>query len=763
MATPVEEVEVQEQSIDETPQMSPNGSSGHTRFRRARVHTPTVLQMEAVECGAASLGIILGYFGRIVPLEELRVACGVSRDGSKASNVVRAARRYGLVAKAYKREPEQLRQMELPFIIHWNFHHFLVVEGWGRNKVYLNDPGSGPRTVTYEEFDEAFTGVVMTFEPGNAFVETGAKPSMARALSERLSGSRLALVYVILVSLALVVPGLIVPAFSRVFVDNILVQGQAWLVPLLVGMGLTALLRIMLTYLQQLYLLRLETKLALATSSKFFWHVLQLPIEFFTQRYGGEISSRVGINDRVAHLLSGELATAALNVMLVVFYAALMFSYNADLAVIGIAVTLVNIVVLRYVARRRVDANQRLLQERGKMLATAINGLQTIETIKATGSEDDFFARWSGYQAKTLNAEQQFGLASQVLAVVPPFLTAINTAALLFFGGERVMNGDLTIGGLVAFQTLLASFVMPVNQMVALAGRFQEVEGDMYRLDDVLRYEPDVQVTSTPDGETAVGDTGKLSGYIEMRNITFGYSELEKPLIEGFNLTVRPGSRVALVGGSGSGKSTLARLVAGLFEPWSGEIRFDGKLRNELPRRIITNSIGMVDQEIFLFEGSVRDNLTLWDPTIPEMHIIRAAKDAAIHGDIAERPGGYDHVIEEGGRNFSGGQRQRLEIARALVGNPSILLLDEATSALDPVTEKIIDDNLRRRGCTCFIIAHRLSTIRDCDEIVVLDNGHVVQRGTHEEMKDVPGPYWELIRAEATEEEKSRSYLEYLY
>ncbi len=729
------------------------------RTRRAR--TPTVLQMEAVECGAASLAMVLGYYGRILPLEELRSVCGVSRDGVKASNIIRAARIYGLNGKGFRKEIAELPSMRFPMIVFWNFNHFVVLEGFGRRVAYINDPASGPRTVSMAEFNQAFTGVVLTFEPDSDFVRAGERPSLMKALAGRLSQSRLALTYVIIASLALVIPGLVVPTFAQVFVDNILIQGQVnWLVGLLVAMAITALLRAVLAWLQQHYLLRLEAKLALATSSKFLWHILRLPYEFFTQRYGGEISSRVAINDRVAYLLSGELATAAINIVLVIFYIVLLYLYDPTLTAIGVAIACVNILVLRYISRRRVDANRRLLQERGKLLGTAINGLQTIETIKATGAEDAFFARWAGYQAKTLNAEQQFGLASQVLQVVPVFLSLVNVTAILLLGGLKVMDGTLTIGSLVAFQTLMASFIAPFNQIVNLGGRIQEVAGDMNRLDDVLRYPLDATFARH---SAYAAPSAKLSGRVELRNVTFGYSRLDTPLIESFSLLVRPGARVALVGGSGSGKSTIAKLVSGLYEPWEGEILFDGVPRQQLPREHINNSVAMVDQDIFMFEGSIRDNLTLWDPTIPEMNIIQAAKDAVIHADIAERPDGYDHIIEEGGRNFSGGQVQRLEIARALVNNPSIIILDEATSSLDPVTEKLIDDNLRRRGCTCIIVAHRLSTIRDCDEIIVLDGGRVVQRGTHDELKDEEGPYKYLIRAEAAEEEKAKMYMEFLY
>ncbi|HSM82655.1 MAG TPA: NHLP family bacteriocin export ABC transporter peptidase/permease/ATPase subunit [Nodosilinea sp.] len=740
--------------------------------RPRRVKTPTVLQMEAVECGAAALGKVLGYHGRLVPLAELRQVCGVSRDGVTAASLLKAARSYGLEAKGFKKSLERVLELETPFIVFWHFNHFLVVEGRDARWIYLNDPATGPRRVTAAEFDEGYTGIALTFAPGPDFQKGGKRPNLARSLWQRLHRSWGILLLALIAGLFLVLPALVLPALSRIFVDAVLLEGRGeWLPYLLIGLLLTAVVQGWLTALQLRYLRSLQIKLAVGTTSRFVWHVLRLPVGFYAQRFAGEIASRIRLNDEVATVLSGRLISTLISLVLVLFYALAMAQYDLLLTAIAVGFAAVNVATLQWIARKRVDANLRLSQETGKAAGVAIAGLQTMETLKASGLESDFFARWAGYYAKSINAQQDLGLTNQILGVLPGLLSALGSLALLVVGGWRVIHGDLTIGMLVAFQLLMVSFQRPVNSLVRFASTLQTLQGNLTRLDDVLGNPVDGQLLGEW-GSDGVGEWGsrtphhpitpsphhpitpplptpyRLTGTITLHDLAFGYHPLEPPLIEGLSLSIQPGQRVALVGGSGSGKSTVAKVIAGLYEPRAGEILLDGLPRREIPRAVLTNSIAVVEQDILIFEGTIRDNLTLWDTTIPEVDLRRAAQDAAIEDVILALPYGFSAPLLEGAANLSGGQRQRLEIARALVGNPSILVLDEATSALDTETEQIIDQNLRRRGCTCIIVAHRLSTIRDCDEILVFERGTVVQRGTHEALWEEGGLYRKLIQSE---------------
>jgi NHLM bacteriocin system ABC transporter peptidase/ATP-binding protein len=718
--------------------------------RRQLARTPTVLQMEAVECGAASLAMILAHHRRWVPLEELRVACGVSRDGSKASNIIKAANQYGLAGKGFKKEPEELQLLPRPSIIHWNFNHFVVFEGVRGEWAFINDPAAGRRRVSLLELSESFTGVVLVFETTAQFHAGGAPPRAVPALWHQLQGSRAGLALVVLLSLMLVLPGIVVPAFSKLFVDDVLIAGNwGWVGPLLTGLALTAGLRTLILGFRQHYLLRLEIKLGLTMASRFLWHMLRLPIAFFTQRHAGDVASRVLANEEVSKLLSGELATTMLHLATLCFFAAAMAAYDLALAGVAVPLALVNLAAFQLTGRSREDTARRLAQDRGQLAAATVGAIRSIETIKSTGLEPDAFTRWAGYHAKVMSAAQELDRQTALLSVVPPLVAALGNAAILGVGSLRVMHGVMSVGDLVAFQTLAASFSEPVGRLVALGAKLQQIKADLARVGDVLAFPADPRALSpAQDDAASVTGAARLAGGIELRNVTFGYNPNEPPLIENFSLLVQPGQRIALVGMSGSGKTTIGRLICGLYPVWSGGILFDGRPITEIRPAVLANSLAYVDQDIFLFAGTVRENVTLWNDGVDEASLARALHDAAIFDEIAVRPGGYDGKVAEDGFDFSGGQRQRLEIARALAGEPSILVLDEATSALDPLVEQQIDDNIRRRGCTCIIIAHRYSTVRDCDEIVVLSNGRVAGRGTHSELMESCPDYLKLLETE---------------
>jgi NHLM bacteriocin system ABC transporter peptidase/ATP-binding protein len=713
---------------------------------RRRVRTPTVLQMEMTECGPAALAIVMGYLGRRVSLEELRVACGVSRDGSKAGSIVRAARQYGIEAEGFRLDADEALEGPFPFIAYWNFNHFLVVEGASKTKVWLNDPAIGPRTVTREEFSEAFSGVALRLARGSDFQKGGDAPSLMSRLRNRLQGYGSAMWFIAWISLMLVVPGLVLPGATRVFVDDILInQFAGWLMPLLVGLAAVLAMQLLLTTVQEQALMRMELKLALDHSAQFVWHVLRLPIEFFSQRFTGDLTNRISANDRVAQLLARDCGHTAAMSFTAAVLGIVMLLYNVTLALIALTGVAISVVALQIVRRALADVALRLQTEEGKLYAISVVGLQSIETLKATGTEGDFFAKWAGHHARALNSEQTLSVYQQASNLVPPLMSSLTAAAVLGVGALQVVDGTLTIGTLVAFQSLLMSFSTPIAQLVATASKIQQASADLARLEDVMHYGRDWRFPETPPPPIETS----AAGHLTLKDVSFGYSPLEPPLVENFSLDVAPGHWVALVGGSGSGKSTIGKLITGLYEPRSGEVRIDGHTLREWGRRRLAHVVTSVDQDIHLFRGTLRDNVTLWDETTSHRAVLAAINDAGLADVVKNLAGNIEGAIDEGGRNLNGGQRQRIEIARALVSEPAVLVLDEATSALDTLSEVAILDAVRRRGMTCVLVAHRLSTIRDCDEIIVLERGHIVERGTHASMLQADGPYARLIRAEA--------------
>lgn len=719
---------------------------GALRFRalrRRRASAPSILQMEQVECGAVCLSMVLAYHGLWVPLEDLRRLAGVSRDGTNATNLLMVARRFGMVAKAFRKSPSSLDDLPKPSIIHWNFNHFVVYEGRRGRRVFINDPASGPRTITPEELDEAFTGVALAFEPGDGFKRGGQPPRRWMHLLGYLRPNRAALTLVATLSLFLVIPGVILPGLTRVFIDDVLIPGRDDWVPLVVlAVLLTGLVNAAITALQQQHLLRLEGKLALSIAGHYMYRILSLPMNFFLQRSVGDLVNRVGAAERISQLLSGTLASNAFNLVSVLFFGAVMAVFDPVLAAIGALLAFGNVIAVRMLRGPREIATRKLRQDQGKLFAAAAGSIRSLETLKSGGGENDAFTRFSGHHLQTLVSRQALGVASALLMAAPGLMGALTTVAILGIGGLRVIDGALTIGSLVALQALMARFIQPIEGLVGLAGEIQAIRADLGRLEDAANY----PVERLPEAEPT--ELPEPSGAVSLEDVTFGYSPLDEPLIQKLSLEMPPGARIALVGGSGSGKSTVGRLVAGLFRPWSGVIRIDGAPINAIPPEQMTARLGYVDQDVFLFEGTVRDNLTLWDTGVSDEVIERALEDACMLGEIDKRAGYLDARVAEGGSNFSGGQRQRLELARALVFDPPFLILDEATSGLDPATEQSIDENLRRRGSTCLIIAHRLSTVRDADEIIVLDGGSVLERGTHDSLLAADGRYAALVAAQ---------------
>ncbi len=711
---------------------------------------PIILQMEALECGAASLAMIFAYYKKYIPLEKLRLECSVSRDGCNAKNVLAAARHNGLTAKGFSyNDIEKLKEnVQFPAIIHWNFNHFVVLCGFSKNDAILADPASGRRRVPMEEFEKSFTGIVLTFEKSDTFVADGQKKSIMGFLLNRLNGAVTPLVFILITGFLLAIASSVTSLFSQIFTDKILVStDKSMMMPLLQAMGITLVISFVLQTFQSVYLLKIRGKMSITSGTEFMWHVLRMPVEFFSQRFAGDISSRQSSNDTIADTICTTVAPIVLNVIMIVVYFAILMYYDVTMTMICLAVALLNIFIIKMVSEKNENDNKAMSRDAGKLQGSTVAGVSMIETIKSSGCEAGYFQKWIGYQTKFSNAVQRITERNTCIGTIPTLLQGLANTAILLLGVYNILIGRFTIGSLMAFQGFMSSFLSPVNSLVGIGQTIQSVSGDMERVEDVMNYEPDVYIdlANEPDSKT---EYKKLDGCVDIQNLTFAYSPLANPLIEDFSLHVEKGQMVALVGGSGSGKSTIAKIIAGLYEPREGKVLFDGKERKDIDRNVFRGSLAMVDQDVTMFQDTIRNNITMWDDSIDDSALIQAAQDAQIHEDIMSRPNGYEHVLVENGKDFSGGQRQRFEIARSFVIDPTIMILDEATSALDPTTEKRVMDAVKRRGITCFVVAHRLSTIRDADEIIMLEYGHVVERGTHEELIKLNGKYAELVRTE---------------
>ena len=710
-----------------------------------RAKVPVVMQMEALECGAASLAMVMAYYDKWVPLEQVRLDCGVSRDGSNAKNVLIAARSYGFEAQGYRCEIDSLKDnMQFPCIIHWNFNHFVVLDGFQGNYAWINDPARGEVKVTMEEFGRSFTGICLQIKPGPDF-EPGGKPkSTVEFARRRLRGAGAAVAFVLFSTVIGYLFGIINPLFSRFFMDRLLTgENRELLMPFLVLLALMGGAQVITSWVQAVYNMKLNGKMAIVGSSDFMWKILRLPMEFFSQRMGGDILQRQGTNASIASTLVNTLTPLALNTIMMIFYLVVMVRYSVLLSILGIFTIILNLLVSRIISAKRVNVTRVQMRDSGKLASATVSGIQMVETIKASGAENGYFQKWAGYQASVNTQNVKYAKINQYLGMIPTLLSAVAESSVLILGVWLTMYGNFTLGMIMTFQQFLSSFMSPAMTLISAGQTIQEMRTQMERVEDVMQYPEDPNFSDHPLDEDA--DYSKLSGSVELKHVTFGYSRLGQPLIQDFSMSMKPGSRVAFVGSSGCGKSTLSKLISGLYQPWSGEILFDGRPISQIDRSVFTGSVAVVDQDIVLFEDTIANNIKMWDESIEDFEMILAARDAQIYDDIMARDGGFYGKLTEGGKDLSGGQRQRIEIARVLAQDPSIIIMDEATSALDAKTEYELVKAVKDRGITCIVIAHRLSTIRDCDEIIVLDKGKVVERGTHEELYAKGGYYSELI------------------
>ena len=711
---------------------------------------PIVMQMEALECGAASLAMVLAYYDKWIPLEQVREDCDVSRDGAKAGNIARAARSYGLNAQGYRLEPDQVKEKAVfPCIVHWEFNHFIVVCGFKHGKVYINDPARGSVVLSEKEFDEGFTGVCIVLSPGEEFVPTGKPKSMLTFAARRLEGTGSALTFVAITTAISSLAAILSAGYARFFLDELLGGNNPGLVGyFMFSLIILVTIQIIAAWITAFYSFRISGKFAAVGNTTYFWHVLQLPMKFFSQRMAGDIEQRRQANASIADLLVNTFAPLLINTVMLIFYLTVMATYSIPMTLVGLSSVAINILFSYFISLKRINITRVMMRDEAKLYSSTVSGIEMIETIKSSGAENGFFAKWSGYQASVNSQRVRFDRINATLGRIPLIVMELVNDIILIMGVYLIIKGKFTAGMVLAFQGYLTHFLLPAQSLVSAGQSLQEMRTEMERIDDVMEYPKDPILDRSSVDDDKDKDVGKLSGLVELKNVTFGYSKLSAPLIEDFSLTIKPGMSIAFVGGSGCGKSTLSKLISGLYRPWSGEILFDGKKIEEIDRDRFTGSVAVVNQNIILFEDTIANNIKMWDKSIEDFEMILAARDAQIHEDIMKRQGGYSYKIREGGLDFSGGQRQRIEIARVLAQDPTFIIMDEATSALDAQTEFDVVSSIKERGITSVVVAHRLSTIRDCDEIIVLDEGKVVERGTHDQLMELGGVYKELVTSE---------------
>ena len=716
-------------------------------MKYSHVKVPLIMQMEYVECGAASLAMILAYYGKYVPLEQVRRDCGISRDGSKASNLMTAAENYGLVAEGYRWSLESvMTKAHIPCIIHWNMAHFVVLRGFGKNKAYLNDPGLGEITVSMEEFNRSFTGIVLEFRPGENFVRDGKMPTVGGYLRSKAAQYRSGLVFLALDALAVALIGLMTPVYQRIFTDVMLNSKQEWEKQFFLTLLLLGVLELVSDMLRETHIYRIQGNMAMRSNTGFFRHLLNLPTEFYQQRAVGDLISRLTMNSTIAELLVRKITPVAIQLVMVLIYFGALFSLSPVAAFLGAFALAGNILTTWFLARFTLQSQQRRMNSQMRMDAAMISGIDMIETIKSSGVANGYFSRWAGQQADVNAGRTRENSITVWLTGLATFMLDLTNALVLSVAAWSIIHGYTTVGLILVLQTLIQKLTAPAQDLSQVSKNTRELATSIQKVEDVMNYAEDeaFPVRTLPEGDKIQ----PLDGGIAFEHVTFGYSRVAPPLLDDFSFAVQPGQRIAVVGASGSGKSTVAKLLTGTVLPWSGEVLFDGRMRASIPKTQFTDAVAIVSQESTLFEDTVSNNIRMWDTKLSSTAVVQAAREACIHDDILMLPGGYDYVVRSGGRNFSGGQCQRITIARALARNPKVLILDEATSALDAKTEHVIMENIKARKLTAVIVAHRLSTVRDCDSILVLDNGKIAEQGTHDELMKLRGKYYTLVSSQ---------------
>lgn len=714
---------------------------------------PVIMQYENQESGAVSLSMILGYYGKWLAGGMVKEDVGPCRDGANAYHIAKAAQSYGLNADVQKlKSDEFFQKASFPCIVHWQYTHFLVVKGVKKGDVYINDPKKGDYRISKKAFEERYTGFCIFFEPSESFVPEGHRKTLTEFIKERLNHMSVALFFVLMTTFLISMLKIFRQGMSRLFIDRLMTGDYgSWEKPFLYLLSAVTVVELIVQAIKDYYMNRINGKISVVSSTSYMWHVLKMPLSFFASRLTGDINFRKKLSVEVAGRLVTIFGPLVLQIIMMVLYLGIMVSYSVILAIIGVASVLINAIIGRVIAKKITRITREQMTSNGIMGGTLSAGIQMIETIKASGAENGYFELWSGYQANVVAQQNKANKVNQHLGMVPQIVSGISGNLVLIVGALLIMNGQFTPGSLMAFQGILTLFTAPANALIGFRKDLQEMHADMERIDDVMETEEDIswKKRESEDNSRSQDETyKKLSGQLTMKDISFGYSRLDDPLIENFNLDLKPGKSVAFVGPSGCGKSTLAKLISGLYQPWKGSITFDGKDLLDIDNSVFRGSLAVVDQDIILFEDTIENNIKMWDNTIENFEMILAARDAQIHYDIMKREEGYRHRLAPEGKDFSGGERQRLEIARVLAQEPTIIILDEATSALDAKTEFDVVQGIKDRGITCIVIAHRLSTIRSCDEIIVLEHGHVMERGTHNELLKKDGLYAELVKSE---------------